>query len=161
MAKALELKLPEEEENEKYLIDKKDNRNKFFVIIEFLITIILTAMLWIFLVREIIYKLTAPLYAVRTEAIAEILFLSVFVILVLYLFWQGYNYLRFRGKDRRKVFPRQSIEAFGELYGIDGLDMLRLQAAQKGAVIRFADNRYYFCLPGANPIEIKALAAEN
>ena len=71
--------------------------------------------------------------------------------------WQFYNWILYRGKDRRREFRRQSFEEVGNLYGISATDMAYLQDVRKAAVVQFHDNRYYYCIDGEKTIEIGML----
>ena len=147
---------PLEEPQKSLIIDETSKRNKLLVVLEWLVSVIGTILVWCFLVWDIYEKLFSGQYT----GSMSMLILLLFVILVIVLVggvWQFYNWYMFHGKDRRQKFPKQSIAEVGNLYGISQPNMEELQSIRQAAVIQFKNHKYYYCVAGEPPIEIGML----
>ena len=140
-----------------FIIDETSHRNKRVVLMERLIAILFTILMWCFLFFDIYSKLFSGAYL---ESSIEMLMLFLIVFLIVLIVtggWQFYNWYLYHGKDRRREFPPQSLDEVGTLYGISSPNMERLQSIRQAAVIQFKDHKYYYCVNGEPPIEIVML----
>ena len=136
--------------------EAKDKQNWLVRIVEKLIAVVATVVLWVFLGLTLYYKLFVDI----TPALMRVLWILVMALggaVLLMGLWQSYNWLRFHKKARRKAFKRQSLAELGSIYGISDINMLRLQEIRSVAVVEFKNHRYYYCIEGAPPIEIGML----
>lgn len=141
----------------KPLIYVPEKRNKFIHKLELIFSFIFTIVLWGGAIKYIYEMLFTAIYINRTINMVLMLLIAFVIVLVIEFGWQFYNWFKFHGPDRRKTFPRQSLKEVGCLYGISEENMEVLQIIQRAAIIRYADNKYYYCIEGYNPIEIKSL----
>lgn len=93
----------------------------------------------------------------QSLAMFALLFMVAVIIFILFASWQYYNWHRFHGKDRRKAFKAQSLAEVGALYGIDLEDMEKLQSSFRQASVFYKEGQYFYQVPGAKPIPIRAL----
>ena len=145
-----------EQTQEEPIIDETNKRNKLVVYLEWLVSVIGTILVWCFLAWDIYVKLFSGQYSGSWSMFILLLFVMLVIILV-GGGWQFYNWYLYHGKERRREFPRQSISEVGNLYGISGSNMEKLQAIRQAAVIQFKDHKYYYCVTGEAPIEIGML----
>ena len=135
---------------------RKDDRHFLIRWGEKIFAVVATLVMWAFLG----YTLYNKLYVEAGESLWQVMAILGIGLLVSLLFlggWQFYNWILYRGKDRRREFRRQSLEEVGNLYGISATDMAYLQDIRKAAVVQFHDNRYYYCIDGEKTIEIGML----
>ena len=147
---------PLEEPQKSLIIDETSKRNKLLVVLEWLVSVIGTILVWCFLARDIYEKLFSGQYSGSMSMFILLLFVML-VIVVVAGCWQFYNWFLYHGKERRREFPRQSIAEVGNLYGISSPNMEKLQSIRQAAVIQFKDHKYYYCMTGEPPIEIGML----
>ena len=125
-------------------------------IIESILSIACTIILWLFVIITLYNKL----YVHKNANLQHTLILMAIAIIAaisLMILWQFYNWLRFHRKKRRKAFPQQPLAEVGRLYGISADNMERLQQVRNAAVVEFRNHRYYYCIAGEAPIEIGML----
>ena len=136
--------------------DAKNKRALPIRLLEKFLSIICTAILWIFIIITLYNKLyvNANNSLLHVFSILALFFIAAVLILGL---WQFYNWFRFHNQKRRKEFPQQSLDEVGKLYGISARNMERLQQIRNAAVIEFRNHRYYYCIAGEAPIEIGML----
>ncbi len=134
-----------------------EKRSSLLGIIEKILAVIFTVLLWCFLLFYIYSRLFQTESMERTTSMMEFLLLAVGVIFLVEFGWQFYNWFLFHGKDRRREFPAQSLQEVGRLYGITEHHMEELLLVQHMAVVRYEDNKYYYCIEGREPIEIVML----
>lgn len=130
------------------IIDETSHRNKLVVLLEKLIAVVFTILMWCFLIWHIYSKLFSDVYADSSMEMLVLLLIVFVIILVVAGSWQFYNWYLYHGKDRRREFPPQPLDEVGELYGISSPNMERLQAIRQAAVIQFKDHKYYYCVEG-------------
>lgn len=127
---------------------------------EKIFAVVMTILVWIFMITRLHYKLT-------TEAgdglfqVFDFLLIGFGLTLFALILWQIYNYSRFHKRERRKEFRDHTLSEFGLLYGISAENMSKLQEIRKAAVVRFENNRYYYCIDGEPAIEIGMLRKED
>ena len=142
------------------IIVANNGRSSVKIWLEKILSVVLTFALWYILISSIIDKLFITNLD-RTILTFAVLGIALALIILIGGMWQFYNWTLYHGKDRRQEFPRQSLEELGQLYGISGENMYKLQEIQSAAVIRFEDGRYYYCMKNHDPIEISALREES
>ncbi len=136
--------------------EAKDKQNWLVRIVEKVIAVVGTVILWIFMAWTLYQKLFVDV----TPALLQVLWILVLALVgavLLMGLWQAYNWFRYHKKARRKAFRKQSLAELGNLYGISDLNMLRLQEIRNVAVVEFKNHRYYYCIAGEPPIEIGML----
>lgn len=138
------------------VIDEGESRSLPRKSIEFILTCLGTAVMWLALAVYVYQRIFAA-GDDRAFAIFILLAFITFAIIIVQGGWQLYNWWRFHGKDRRREFPMQPLAVVGDLYGIEECDMETLQDIRQAAVIRFADSKYYYVVENHEPIEIMSL----
>ena len=138
------------------VFEAKERQNFIIRVLEQLIAICATIVLWMFLLVAFYNKIYVETNA-SLEHVGEILLTSFILTVALLGGWQFYNWFRFHNKGRRKEFKPQSLEEVGMLYGISLGNMERLQEIRNVAVVEFKNHCYYYCIDGQNPIEIGML----
>ena len=131
-------------------------RHLLIRIIENILSITFTIVLWLFIIITLYNKLYVNTNAGLLHTLT-IMALIVIASILLIILWQFYNWLRFHRKKRRKDFPQQTLAEVGRLYGISAENMERLQQIRNVAVVEFRNHRYYYCIAGESPIEIGML----
>lgn len=139
------------------IIYAPENRSRWLHILEKLLAGIFTLVLWFWVLRYIYNQLFDATTVSKSVDMMIFLLIATVVIFLVEAFWQFYNWMLFHGKDRRREFPTQGLDEVGELYGISRDHMETLQEIQRAAVVRYEDNRYYYCIEGQDPIEIVML----
>lgn len=140
------------------LIDASYKLPKWRIFLEAAFSVLMTLGVWAVLLLGIVPTAFGSA-AKRQQSGRMFLFLFILAVIIFLLFaaWQYYNWHRFHGKDRRKAFAPQPLEEVGHLYGIELKDMEKLQGRFRSADVIYQDGRYYYQLPGENPIAITAL----
>ncbi len=136
--------------------ETKDKRNILIRIGERVLAILATVVLWIFIAVTLHNKLFVDFNPSLSRVLWIIALAFVGAVLIMGG-WQFYNWFRYHNKARRKEFRRQTLEEVGNLYGISAINMARLQDIRSVAVVEFKDHRYYYCINGEAPIEIRML----
>ncbi|WP_302348994.1 hypothetical protein [uncultured Megasphaera sp.] len=86
-----------------WIINVNSRRKRWAIFLEWLVSIVLTLLLWVALYKEIINQLLGRGLP-RTLGILSFLLIVSLLIFVVMGGWQFYNWYRFHGKDRRKAF---------------------------------------------------------
>ena len=107
------------------IINNNKSRNKFIVILETLIRVVLTALLWYFLLRHIFEMLVFNNY-VKTIQIFKFLGIISLIAFIILFVWQSYNLHLFGSLDRRKARSAATNEDLANRFGIaqENLDKL-------------------------------------
>lgn len=133
-----------------------DKRFWLLRLLEKIVVILSTIILWGFIVLTLYHKLFVDINSSLTQVLAVMIVAFAAVVLLLGG-WQFYNWFRFHKKARRRAFKQQSLAEVGSLYGISADNMERLQSIRNVAVVEFKNHRYYYCIAGEEPIEIGML----
>jgi poly-beta-1,6-N-acetyl-D-glucosamine biosynthesis protein PgaD len=143
-------------EQQSPIYEAKNKRHLLIRIIENILSLAFTIVLWLFIIITLYNKLYVNTNASLLHTLT-IMTLVVIASILLIILWQFYNWLRFHRKKRRKDFPQQPLTEVGRLYGISAENMERLQQIRNVAVVEFRNHRYYYCIAGESPIEIGML----
>jgi len=143
-------------EQQSPIYEAKNKRHLLIRIIENILSLAFTIVLWLFIIITLYNKLYVNTNASLLHTLT-IMTLVVIASILLIILWQFYNWLRFHRKKRRKDFPQQTLAEVGRLYGISAENMERLQQIRNVAVVEFRNHRYYYCIAGESPIEIGML----
>jgi len=143
-------------EQQSPIYEAKNKRHLLIRIIENILSITFTIVLWLFIIITLYNKLYVNTNAGLLHTLT-IMALIVIASILLIILWQFYNWLRFHRQKRRKDFPQQTLAEVGRLYGISAENMERLQQIRNIAVVEFRNHRYYYCIAGESPIEIGML----
>ena len=143
-------------EQQSPIYEAKNKRHLLIRIIENILSLAFTIVLWLFIIITLYNKLYVNTNAGLLHTLT-IMTLVVIASILLIILWQFYNWLRFHRKKRRKDFPQQTLAEVGRLYGISAENMERLQQIRNVAVVEFRNHRYYYCIAGESPIEIGML----
>jgi poly-beta-1,6-N-acetyl-D-glucosamine biosynthesis protein PgaD len=138
------------------VFEAKHKRSLLVRVLEDIIAIACTIILWFFIVITLYNKLYVNANDNQTNFFIIMALVCVAVVVIMVI-WQFYNWFLFHDKKRRKEFPQQSLAEVGELYGISKDNMERLQKIRNVAVVEFRNHRYYYCIDGETPIEIGML----
>lgn len=149
-----------ETEKEEILIDVSERRSKLVKIIEAVLSIIFTLLMWEFVAWMLLTNLIYGTVPDGSRAVLLVLPIAALAAVLLLGIWQLYNWARFHGKDRRREFPPQSLGEVGSLYGIIEEDMKRLQESCQSVKVHFGGGHYYYVEENDFPIEIRSLREE-
>ena len=139
-----------------WIININSRRKRWVVFLEWLVSIVLTLLLWVVLYKEIINQLLGRGLP-RTLGMLSFLLIVSLLIFVVMGGWQFYNWYRFHGKDRRKTFEQQPLSEVAVLYGMSTSDMQIIQGDFRQASVRYQDGHYWYVLPDGQSVEIKSL----
>lgn len=139
-----------------WIINVNSRRKRWVVFLEWLVSIVLTLLLWVVLYKEIINQLLGRGLP-RTLGMLSFLLIVSLLIFVVMGGWQFYNWYRFHGKDRRKTFEQQPLSEVAVLYGMSTSDMQIIQGDFRQASVQYQDGHYWYVLPDGQSVEIKAL----
>lgn len=151
---------------EQPIIYKFDGRNKLVVLVEKVIVILGTLLLWFYFIKHLYGILLTDGTKAKTISMVIFLFLiAVLEILVLGL-WQGYNKMMFGKKDRRKGFPMLSDCEMAGMYGMQEEELAMIRGSKKISVVEIEEVLYwkignkFILLGAAAKIEIQKAAAK-
>jgi biofilm PGA synthesis protein PgaD len=94
---------------------------------------LVTTILWIIGIRWSYLQLFAQ---ARGFDIKDIL-IAMLICIAAVIYWSSYNYLRFRGKDRRKGIPPVAREAVGAEFGVTDPAILSMLCREKRIEMQF------------------------
>ena len=112
------------------IINDNSSRNKFIVFLEALIRLVLTAVLWYFLLLHIFEMLVLHNY-VKTIQVFEFLGLISIVAFIVLFAWQRYNLHLFGSLDRRKARSAATAEDVADRFAISEQSLVALSAARR------------------------------
>jgi|GEM_PF-3272689 len=139
------------------IIDNTSQRSALLVGLERLIMVVLTAMLWVYLITLIVYNFTNSENTIHYLEVALVLTISVVVILAVFIFWQFYNLFKFRNKLRRKSYNEDPDDALGRRYGMSGDDVRHIASSGQMVRVHYEDGHYDYLLSDGSEIEIESL----
>lgn len=109
---------------------------------------LVTTILWIVGIRWSYLQLFAQ---ARGFEIKNIL-IAMLVCIAAVIYWSSYNYLRFRGKDRRKGIPPVTREAVGVEFGVADPAVLSMLARDKRIEMQFDRDGRLIAAKSANAL---------
>lgn len=140
------------------IIDVGYKRHWGIRLLELAMVVAFDLLLWAFLLVSFYVYFVIGAYREQALFIVEVLFAAAALILLSMTLWQYYNWLLFHGKDRRKVFQRQTLEEVAALYGMKEADLEVLQSDFRRAEVFARDESFYYQPEGREPMRIGSLS---
>lgn len=138
------------------IIDAGAERSTLRKTVERTLAIIGTTLMWLVLLYFVYEQLFIENEA-RAVVAVDLIGVTAALVALVAGGWQLYNWLLYRGADRRRAIKPHSPAKIGALYGISADDMAIIGEERQITTIRYADGKYYFVVAGHEPIEIVSL----